>query len=85
MGAVSFAYDFKEVTSPEELNEGQGAWFLGNAAGAGLRWGNGLNVKNEVRIFNQPFDGQATVKSRCYLPGCDGIEAGSPVDIYIKN
>ena len=85
LGAVSFAYDFKEVTSPEELNEVQGAWFLGNAAGAGLRWGNGLNVKNEVRIFNQPFDGEATVKSRCYLPGCDGIEAGPPVDIYIKN
>jgi hypothetical protein len=85
LGAVSFAYDFKEVTSPEELNEVQGAWFLGNAAGAGLRWGNGLNVKNEVRVFNQPFEGMATIKSRCYLPGCDGIEAGPPVDIHIKN
>ena len=84
LGAVSFAYDFKEVTSPEELNVAQGAWFLGNAAGAGLRWGNGLNVKNEVRVFNQPFEGNVIVKSRCYLPGCDGIEAGPPVETSIK-
>ena len=84
LGAVSFAHDFKEVTSAEELGSTLGAWFLGNAAGAGLRWGNGLNVKNEIRIFNQPFEGEAVIKSRCYLPGCDGIEAGPSVYIDIK-
>jgi len=85
LGAISFAHDFREVTNAEELNNTSGAWFLGNASGAGLRWGNGLNVKNEIRVFNQPFEGEAIVKSRCYLPGCDGIEAGTPVSVFIKN
>ncbi|MCX6088924.1 MAG: hypothetical protein NTX88_00825 [Candidatus Atribacteria bacterium] len=85
LGAVSFAYDFQEVTSPEGLKTAKGAWFLGNAAGVGMRWGNGLNVKNEVRVFNEPYSGVATVKSRCYLPGCDGIEAGAPVETDIAN
>lgn len=85
LGALSFAHAFKQVTEPGELGQAKGAWFLGNAAGAGQRWGNGLNLKNEVRVLNQPYQGPAQVKSRCYLPGCNGCEAGPPVDLAISN
>jgi hypothetical protein len=78
LGAVSLAYDFKQVTSAEELEKAKGAWFMGNAAGAGMRWGNGLNFKNELRVANQPYDGEVTCISRCMLPGCNGVAAGPP-------
>ena len=52
LGAVSFGYDFEQITDSKKLNEVKGCWFLGNASGIGMRWGNGLNVKNEVRVLN---------------------------------
>lgn len=85
LGALSFAHEFKQVTDPGELSKAKGAWFMGNAAGIGQRWGNGLNVKNEIRVLNQPYQGPAQVKSRCMLPGCNGCEAGPAVDLTISN
>jgi hypothetical protein len=85
LGAVSFAYDFKELTSPAQFQNTNGGWFLGNAAGAGMRWGNGLNIKNEVRVLNNPLSGRVIVKTRCYLPGCNGIEAGQAKEMEIKH
>ena len=85
LGAVSFAHDFQELTNPKALEEVKGGWFLGNAAGVGMRWGNGLNVKNEIRVFNQPFTGSVKIKSRCFLPGCNGIEAGPEIAKDIKD
>ena len=58
---------------------------LGNTAGAGLRWGNGLNVKMKCGFSTNPSKAWRQLKAGCYLPGCDGIEAGPPVDIHIKN
>ncbi|MGC4115043.1 MAG: alpha-2-macroglobulin family protein [Myxococcales bacterium] len=78
LGAVSLAYDFKQVTTIEELEKANGAWFMGNPGGAGKRWGNGLSFKNEIRLANQPFDGDVQCISRCMLPGCNGVQAGSP-------
>ncbi|MEW6515898.1 MAG: hypothetical protein AB1439_03185 [candidate division FCPU426 bacterium] len=85
LGALSFAHEFKQVTEAGELRKAKGAWFLGNAAGAGKRWGNGLNVKNEVRVMNQPYQGRAQIKSRCYLAGCNGVEAGPAQEVTIEN
>lgn len=85
LGAVSFAFEFEQLTSAQALKEVNGGWFLGNASGAGNRWGNGLNVKNQVRVLNQPFTGKATVKSRCHLPGCNGCEAGPEKEISIQD
>lgn len=76
LGALSFAHEWKKVTKADELEQISGAWFLGNAAGAGKRWGNGLSFKNELRMSNQPFRGEVTVHSRCMLPGCNGTFAG---------
>jgi len=76
LGSLSFAHEWKKVTKPDELERINGAWFLGNAAGAGKRWGNGLSFKNELRMSNQPFSGEVTVHSRCMLPGCNGTDAG---------
>ncbi|MCC6812390.1 MAG: hypothetical protein IT381_33525 [Deltaproteobacteria bacterium] len=86
LGAVSFAHEFKKVTSADELDKTKGAWFLGNAAGAGKRWGNGLNFKNELRIDNKPYTGEADIHSRCMLPGCNGTYAGkSLVHFKVEN
>lgn len=85
LGAVSFAYEFEQLTNAAALEEVKGGWFLGNAEGAGKRWGNGLCVKNEVRVMNQPYSGAATVLSRCHLPGCSGCEAGPSQQIQIEN
>ncbi|HNY13563.1 MAG TPA: hypothetical protein PKK26_18410, partial [Candidatus Wallbacteria bacterium] len=49
------------------------------------RWGNNLFVKNQLRQFNEPFSGMAAVKTRCYLPGCNGCEAGPAQNIGVKN
>ena len=85
LSSVSFAYEFKQMTNFEALKDVRGGWFLGNPGGAGMRWGNGLFVKNQVREFNEPFTGKAAVKTRCYLPGCNGCEAGPSQDIDIRN
>ncbi|MBI4977111.1 MAG: hypothetical protein HZC28_06480 [Spirochaetes bacterium] len=85
LGAVSFAHEFKQLTSAAQLEKEKGAWFFGNAAGVGKRWGNGLNVKNEVRVLNQPFNGEAKIKSRCFLSGCNGVEAGTQQTVAIKD
>ncbi len=76
LGSVSFAHEFRKLTKPEELETLPAGWFMGNAAGAGLRWGNGLNFKNELRVSNRPFTGEVEVHSRCMLPGCNGTFAG---------
>jgi len=85
LGAVSFAHEFTQLTNAAALEEVKGGWFLGNAEGAGKRWGNGLCVRNEVRVMNQPFTGDATILSRCHLPGCNGCEAGPSQKIKIEN
>jgi hypothetical protein len=76
LGALSFAHEFKKVTRPEKLDPLPGGWYLGNAAAAGARWGNGLSFKNELRVSNRAYDGDVEVHSRCMLPGCNGVEAG---------
>ena len=83
LGAVSFAYDFEQYTSAEDLKKADGGWFLGNASGIGDRFGNGLNIKNELRVLNQPFNGRAVLKARCHLPGCSGCEAGPAVELNV--
>jgi hypothetical protein len=85
LGALSLAYEFRQLTDAKELAKAQGGWFMGNASGAGLRWGNGLNVKNELRLSNQPYSGPVTVKTRCFLPGCNGVEAGPAQTADVKN
>lgn len=85
LSSVSFAYEFKQMTDFNALKDVCGGWFLGNPGGAGVRWGNKLFVKNQLREFNEPFSGRAAVKTRCYLPGCNGCEAGPTQDIDIRN
>jgi hypothetical protein len=85
LGALSFAFDFDAITDPAKLDQSKGGWFFGNAGGIGMRWGNGLNVKNEIRYLNQPYTGSAKIATRCYLPGCDGVEAGPAQEKQIKN
>ncbi len=76
LGSVSFAHEFRKLTKPDELETLPAGWFLGNAAGAGMRWGNGLNFKNELRVSNRAYTGDVEVHSRCMLPGCNGTYAG---------
>ncbi len=85
LGALSFAYDFTAITDPAKLDNAKGAWYFGNAGGIGKRWGNGLNVKNEVRYLNQPYTGTAKIMTRCYLAGCNGVEAGPAKEQQITN
>lgn len=85
LGSLSFGHDFEQVTDPKKLEKLNGAWFMGNASGVGNRWGNGLNVKNELRYMNRPYSGDVIVKSRCYLPGCDGCDAGPEVRTKLEN
>lgn len=85
LGALSFAHEFRKVTRPDELEKVQGGWFLGNAAGAGARWGNGLSFKNELRAANHPFHGEVEVHSRCMLPGCNGVFAGPSQRMQVEN
>jgi len=84
LGAISFAHEWKRVTSVADLEAANGAWFLGNAAGAGKRWGNGLSFKNELRVANQPYNGPATINSRCMLPGCNGTFAGRTLEMQVQ-
>lgn len=76
LGALSFAHEFRKLPKAEELEQVPGGWYLGNASGAGARWGNGLSFKNELRVSNQPYTGYVDVNSRCMLPGCNGSHAG---------
>lgn len=85
LGAVSFAYEWKRVTTIGALEESKGGWFLGNPGGAGARWGNGLSFKNELRVANQPYNGPAEINSRCMLPGCNGTFAGPTIKTEVKN
>lgn len=85
LGALSFAHEFRKVTKAEELDTLAGGWFLGNAAGAGARWGNGLSFKNELRASNHPFQGEVEVHSRCMLPGCNGVHAGPSQRLKVEN
>lgn len=85
LGALSFAHEFKKLTKPEELDQRPAGWYLGNAGGAGLRWGNGLSFKNELRASNRPYDGEVEVHSRCMLPGCNGVDAGPPQTMRSQN
>ncbi|MBI5494179.1 MAG: hypothetical protein HY904_04075 [Deltaproteobacteria bacterium] len=84
LGAMSFAYEFLQVTSADDLDRKDGAWFLGNAAGPGKRWGNGLNFKNELRVNNKGWDGDVLVHSRCMLPGCNGTYAGPSQKVDVR-
>ncbi len=84
LGAVSFAFEFKKVTKVEDLDSAKAGWFLGNASGAGQRWGNGLSFKNELRVDNQPFTGDVEIRSRCMLPGCNGVDAGPRKKVRIE-
>ena len=84
LGAVSFAHEFQQVTNPADLEKLDGAWFLGNASGAGKRWGNGLSFKNELRVNNKPHSGEVQVNSRCMLPGCNGTHAGPTQKIDVR-
>jgi hypothetical protein len=84
LGALSLAHEFRRLTQAGELERVKAGWFLGNAAGAGQRWGNGLSFKNELRVGNQPYSGEVTVNSRCMLPGCNGIHAGPSVKLQVK-
>lgn len=76
LGALSFAHSFERLTAADQLEKVKGGWFLGNAAGVGQRWGNGLSFKNQLRVDNQPYDGEVEVIPRCMLSGCNGVVAG---------
>jgi len=85
LGAISFAHEWKRVTTIAELERSDGAWFLGNPGGAGARWGNGLSFKNQLRVANQPYSGKAIINSRCMLPGCNGTFAGKSIEVEVKD
>lgn len=76
LGSMSFAREWREVTKAADLDRLPAGWFLGNASGAGSRWGNGLSYKNELRVDNEPFSGEVEVIPHCMLPGCNGVVAG---------
>jgi len=76
LGALSLAHAFERVTSPAQLDAVKAGWYLGNAGGAGSRWGNGLSFKNELRVDNAPYDGPVDLVPRCMLSGCNGVVAG---------
>lgn len=84
LGAVSLAHPFERVTSTDQLDQLKAGWFLGNASGAGKRWGNGLSFKNQLRVANQPFTGEVEVHSRCMLPGCNGVDAGPSQKMHVE-
>jgi hypothetical protein len=76
LGALSFAHEWRQVTDAAALPSTPGAWFFGNASGAGQRWGNGLSFRNELRVDNEPFSGEVQLVPRCMLAGCNGVVAG---------
>ena len=65
LGALSFAHEWKKLTKPEELERLAAGWFLGNAGGAGKRWGNGLSFKNELRVS---FEGDELILTEAVGP-----------------
>lgn len=84
LGEVSLAYPFQRVTSTEELDKAKGGWYLGNASGAGQRWGNGLSFKNQLRVDNEPYEGEVQLVPRCMLSGCNGVVAGPRQKVNVK-
>ncbi len=84
LGALSFAYSFERLTAAEQLEKVKAGWFLGNAAGVGQRWGNGLSFKNQLRVDNQPYDGEVEVIPRCMLSGCNGVVAGPRQKLQVR-
>jgi hypothetical protein len=83
LGGVSFAHEWHDVTRAADLDTIRGGWFLGNAQGAGSRWGNGLSFRNELRVDNEPFTGDVEAVPHCMLPGCGGIAAGPPQHLHV--
>ncbi|MBI5608534.1 MAG: hypothetical protein HY902_06600 [Deltaproteobacteria bacterium] len=84
LGALSFAYSFERLTAAEQLEKVKAGWFLGNAAGVGQRWGNGLSFKNQLRVDNQPYEGEVEVIPRCMLSGCNGVVAGPRQKLQVR-
>jgi hypothetical protein len=85
LGSMSFAREWREVTKAADLDRLPAGWFLGNASGAGSRWGNGLSYKNELRVDNEPFSGDVTVVPHCMLPGCNGVVAGPEAHVHVEH
>lgn len=84
LGALSLAHPFTPLTRSEDFEKAPGATMIINGAGVGARWGNGLHVKNELRIHGQPYSGPAQLITRCFLPGCNGVQAGDPISVTVK-
>lgn len=84
LGEVSLAFPFERVTSTDQLDRVKAGWFMGNASGAGQRWGNGLSFKNQLRVDNEPYDGEVQLVPRCMLSGCNGIVAGPQQRVMVK-
>lgn len=71
LGAVSFAVPWqKATTQPIPLG---GWWMAVRGVPSGERWGHGLVIHNQLLVMGAPYTGPATVVSRCYLPGCNGV------------
>lgn len=85
LGEVSLAFAFQRVTSTDELDKVKAGWFMGNASGAGQRWGNGLSFKNQLRVDNEPFNGEVQLVPRCMLSGCNGVVAGPQQRVQVTN
>ena len=65
LGSVSFAHEFRHDQA-RRARVAAGRLVSGNAAGAGQRWGNGLNFKNELRVSNRAY----MAMSRCTAAAC---------------
>lgn len=85
LGEVSLAYGFERVTSTDALDKVKAGWFMGNASGAGQRWGNGLSFKNQLRVDNEPYNGEVQLVPRCMLSGCNGVVAGPQQRLQVSN
>lgn len=83
LSPVSLAHPFAPVTRGEDFEKTPGAVFLVNGSGVGNRWGNGLHIRNELRVHGVPFQGEVQIISRCFLPGCNGAAAGEPVAVPV--
>lgn len=85
LGEVSLAFAFQRVNSTDELDKVKAGWIMSNASGAGQRWGNGLSFKNQLRVDNEPFNGEVQLVPRCMLSGCNGVVAGPQQRVQVKN
>ena len=82
LAGLSFAREWKAVPRSEDLDTAASGWYLGSAQ-AGSRWGNRLSFKNELRIENEPFSGEAELIPHCMLPGCKGVVAGPTEHVHV--